>query len=287
MSHATFDPGWLRLREPLDGAARAVELTWAFGRSLPRSPRLIDLGAGSGANLRHLAPRIGRAEQDWTLVENDPALLEAAPREIAAWAAGSGHAVAEEGGSLALRSADRSVRVRMRPCDLAGGLPALDFREADGITASALLDLASAAWVERFADALAEAGLPPVLLTLTVDGRVRFEEPDPDDGFVLGLVEDHMGRDKGFGPALGGAAPAAAIDALRRVGYQVDAARADWRIGPREKPVHLALLDGYEGAAVEQAPASSGRIREWAARRRAVAGDSGLLVGHTDILAVR
>lgn len=288
MSHDTFDLGWLRLREPLDEAARAVELTWAFGRRLPRHPQLIDLGSGSGSNLRHLAQRIGRAEQDWVLFEKDMKLLSKAPGEIARWAARSGHAVTEERRAFSIRSDELAVRAEMRVYDLSRDLSGLGLNARDGVTASALLDLVSAAWMDRFADELASAGYPLVLLALTIDGRVAFEAADGDDRFVMDLIDAHMASDKGFGPALGGSAPAAAASALQRVGYRVETARADWRVGPRQKAAHLALLAGYEGAAVEQDPAARDRIQAWAGRRRALAeAGGGMTVGHVDILAYR
>jgi spermidine synthase len=38
--------------------------------------RVVDLGAGTGANLRRLAPLLGSGQR-WTLVELDPALVAA------------------------------------------------------------------------------------------------------------------------------------------------------------------------------------------------------------------
>ena len=49
-----------------------TRLTRLFADSLPENPRLLDLAAGTGANLRYLAPRIGRAGQRWVLADHDP-----------------------------------------------------------------------------------------------------------------------------------------------------------------------------------------------------------------------
>ncbi|MFM2042508.1 MAG: hypothetical protein RLY86_1084 [Pseudomonadota bacterium] len=286
--HATFDLAWLRLREPLDGAARALELTWGFGRRLPQRPVLMDLGSGTGSNLRHLALRLGRAEQSWTLIEKDMKLLTKAPGEITLWAERGGHTVKEERRSLVVRSEEMAIRVEMRSYDLAKDLAGLSFNTQDGVTASALLDLVSRSWLDRLAGELAAGGFPPVLFTLTVDGRVAFSTVDEDDSFVMERVDAHMTRDKGFGPALGGVAPQAAIDALTAAGYRVEAARSDWAIGPRHRKAHQLLVDGYAKAAAEQDPGAADRITAWAARRAGlIAAGAGLTVGHSDIFAWR
>src|SRR5919112_4548104 len=69
---AGFDPQWLRLRSAYDDAARSDRLTRLFSDSLPENPRLLDLAAGIGANLRYLAPRLERAGQRWVLADHDP-----------------------------------------------------------------------------------------------------------------------------------------------------------------------------------------------------------------------
>ena len=68
---ATVTPDWLTLREPADAAARSAELAARLGRH-----RVIhDLGGGSGAMGRWLAPRLP-GPQHWVVHDRDPALLE-------------------------------------------------------------------------------------------------------------------------------------------------------------------------------------------------------------------
>ena len=68
----TFDADWLALREPVDHRSRAHALlaplcdAWrARGWS-----RVLDLGSGTGSNLRYLTPRLP-AGQEWVLVDQD------------------------------------------------------------------------------------------------------------------------------------------------------------------------------------------------------------------------
>ncbi len=285
-----FEPEWLRLREPLDEAARAVGLAWSFGRILPQHPMIIDLGAGTGSNVRQLAMKLGRGEQDWTLIEKDRKLLSKAPGEIGRWADRNGWEHKEQRRAYMITCDDMAVRVEMRSFDLTQDPAELGLNQYDGVTAKALFDLVSQPWLDRFVKELASCGYPPLLSTLTVDGRVEFSVTDEDDGFVLGLFHTHMGRAKGLGgPALGPAAPAAMTRALTDVGYKVETAAADWKIGPKQIAAHLALVEGYARAAGEQEPGSDARIRAWAERRRNLASEMGarLTVGHQDLLARR
>ncbi len=48
-----FDAAWLALREPHDHAARSASLADRFALAVGARPRLTDLGAGTGANLRY------------------------------------------------------------------------------------------------------------------------------------------------------------------------------------------------------------------------------------------
>src|SRR5262245_63612685 len=67
---------WLALREPADAAARSVALTRLVTDRLPRdrTMRAVDLGTGTGSNVRYLASQLP-VQQEWLLVDRDPELL--------------------------------------------------------------------------------------------------------------------------------------------------------------------------------------------------------------------
>lgn len=104
-----FSTDWLALREAADSRARSTRLVGSLLRRLavltqppgaesspsPQTLRILDLGCGTGANLRYLAPRLGLApgagpwvRQDWICVDRDRKLLADLTRRTANWARG-------------------------------------------------------------------------------------------------------------------------------------------------------------------------------------------------------
>ena len=271
----TFDADWLAMREPADRRARDGRLPERLRGAWRRRGwrRVVDLGSGTGANLRHLAPRLPPGQR-WTLVDHDPRHVDRlrrleAPPEVDAVAAVA--------------------------CDLAAdGLAVVE--GADLVTASALLDLVSESWlaglVRRCTDAAGGA-----YFALTFDGEVRWMresaagwrvDGDPDDGLVRDAVNRHQRGDKGFGPALGPAAAPLAERLFREAGYDTWLARSDWRLEAAERRLADRLVEGWAAAATEQRPDAAHRVAAWAARRRAALarGSCRVTVGHRDLVAL-
>lgn len=255
-----FSAAWLALREPADDRARDASLVDLLRAGLAPGAAVLDLGAGTGANARHLANRLGGA-QSWTLVDHDAALLAAVgtgmPRGLT-WTAL--HAD--------LREIDRLP------------IPARGL-----VTASALLDLVSQAWLDALAARCADAGAA-ALFVLTYDGRIAFEPPLPDDARVRDLVNRHQRTDKGFGPALGPTAPGAAQAAFAARGYRCRLAPSDWVLGPADASLQAALLEGWTDAAIDVSPQDAGRITDWQQAREALLAQTRVTVGHADLLAL-
>jgi Methyltransferase domain len=167
---AVVSPEWLLLREPADAAARSAELAERLARQLNGPLVIHDLGGGSGAMGRWLAPRLP-GPQHWVVHDRDPDLLE-----------------------LALADPPPGATVEVRQCDIAR----LTARDAvDLVTASALLDLLTADELDRMLAAY--AGLP-MLLALTVTGHVSLDPADPLDARIEAAFNDHQRRDGRLGP---------------------------------------------------------------------------------------
>jgi SAM-dependent methyltransferase len=261
----SFSADWLALREPADTAARSVSLTEALAGTLPetRPLRILDLGAGTGANARYLIDRLPSPQQ-WLLVDHDAGLLTRA---------------------VALLSS----RLRCEIDTLAADLAAVQNESRDDsydlVTASALLDLVSEPWLRALVDRCHARGAA-VLFALTYDGRIECAPADSADGRVRELVNRHQRTDKGFGPALGPDAADAAARLFAAAGYTVTRARSDWTLGSESEELQRQLIEGWAGAAGEMDLARANDINAWKARRLAhVDGRrSRIVVGHEDLV---
>jgi hypothetical protein len=263
-------PGWLALREPADAEARARDLAAALERALPASgSRIIhDLGCGTGAMGRWLAPLLA-GPQHWVLHDRDADLLALAAADVLG-PAGDGAAVTVE--------ANRADIARMEARDLAG---------ASLITASALLDLLTADELDRLVELCAGAGCP-ILLTLSVVGRVEIAPAVPLDRRVAAAFDAHQRRATKRGRLLGPVAVGFAVEAFRRLGAEVLVRPSPWRLGPAHSALATEWFTGWVGAACEQEIELVGPCEPYSRRRleQAGAGELAVTVDHADLLVL-
>jgi SAM-dependent methyltransferase len=261
----SFSADWLALREPYDLRARNREVLAKLKAAFSGSPDLavVDLACGTGSTLRAVSPHLP-TRQNWRLVDNDLSLLARAASE----------------------AASPNLGVATTPIDIAHDLEAALDGHVDLVTTSALLDLVSDQWLERFVVETAARKLP-VYAALTYDGRIAFEPTDRMDATVSTAVNRHQNNDKGFGPALGPRAAAAAISAFERVGYAVVQGPSDWEFGPDDREIQKEVVAGWASAAREIADVRLADLLSWLTRRRDLiaSGRSRIRVGHVDFFA--
>ena len=225
----TFSAEWLALREPYDGRARNRDVLDGRCGRLRRS--LCSLGGRSC--LRHRLDRAG----DRPAPSGPPDLAARRQRPRPA-PAGRRHGTTGRG------QRHHHARSTLRATWKRRSTAAVDL-----VTTSALLDLVSDDWLERFVVETAARRLP-VYAALTYDGRASLEPADRLDEAVIGAVNRHQRRDKGFGPALGPAAASAVIARFGAVGYAV--VQGDVGLGVRpgrpRNPARGARRLGRRGA---------------------------------------
>jgi len=293
----SFSPDWLALREPFDRAAREAtsldlqELldTAAAASEAGDAYRVLDLGCGTGANLRALAPKL-RGRQRWHLVDHDARLLAALPRVMGDWA--QTHRLKtptpESPDSLVVEGPDWRVELSWQKADLVHDLDALPFEGSQLVTSSALLDLVSASWLAALLTKVHEAGAA-LLCSLTVDGRTEWQPAMPTDAQMAKLFAAHQHRDKGFGgPALGADAVPRAVERLVALGYRCVQAGSDWQVASAAGGARMLerMVDGHAEAALEQDPSARDLVLTWRLQRLVQLPRSSLQVGHTDLLAM-
>ena len=262
--------GWLGLREPADASARSGELVESLRSHLSGGRDLVvhDLGSGSGSMARWLAPRLS-GPQHWVLYDRDVELLALAPADPPIVPAGAG--------PVTLETRRRDI-TRLDPEELSG---------AGLVTASALLDMLTADELDRLVASCVGAGCP-VLVTLSVVGRVELDPADPLDEVVQAAFNAHQRRDNGAGRLLGPDALDRAASAFASRGLDVVVRPSPWLLGSNHAVLASAWLEGWLGAAFEQQPGLRDRAISYRRRRvaEAVSGRLKVTVHHQDLLAI-
>ena len=262
-------PRWLRFREPADAAARSRELVRSVVRGLgPGAPTVVhDLGCGSGSMGRWLAPLLA-GPQHWVLHDRDDDLL--------ALAADDPPTAAADGAAVTLETR-RGDLARLCPADLAG---------ASLVTASALLDILTADELDHLVRCCVEAACP-VLVTLSVTGRVELTPADPLDGILGAAFDDHQRRTAAGRTQLGGDAVDHAVERFRSHGADVATSASPWRLDVRSRSLAEEWLAGWVGAACEQRPELRAAADAYLDRRTDGLADGRLrvTVHHVDLLA--
>jgi SAM-dependent methyltransferase len=275
-----FSAQWLALREPADHRARdralqnkVCEQLASVARTEQRTVRLIDLGCGSGSNLRALATSLP-PQQHWTLVDYDPLLLAAARAALIDWA----DQVISDSTTLTLRKANKTIEVEFAQVDLARDIERVLAWPADVITAAAFFDLVAETWLVRFCQALRTT----LYTVLTYDGSEQWLPAHRADASILKAFHAHQKTDKGFGVAAGPDASSIMQRELTARGFQVALAPSPWQIDQTEAAFIQALATGSAAAVRETGLLNEQDVEQWLAARISA---QHCTVGHWDILA--
>ncbi len=278
-----FSSHWLGLREPVDHASRSAPLQAAMLASLRQRHgadlsglRLLDLGSGSGSNMRALVPLFGN-NQDWTLVDYDPALLDASLQLTVQWA---DEILSEQADGLQVLKAGKTISIRWLRADLNKDIErVLVDAKPDMVTAAALFDLISPVWIARFCRALKT----PFYTVLTYDGRSAWVPPHEADEDLLTAFHAHQMTDKGFGVAAGPQAAAVLAQCLEAEQFSVARGDSAWQLSAPHRALLDLLHQGMVEAVEQMGRVSAARLSQWSATRSQT---TDCLIGHEDTLAI-
>lgn len=253
-SETSFEPDWLALREPADHAARDDGLLAQAAGLVSKGSTVLDLGSGTGSTARAFA-RAGFDGFAWRFLDNDPALLQNA--------------------STRHPDAVCVVQDLSYPEDI-------QFEGVSFVTASALLDVMTGAWMEALLARVAKANIP-IYAALNYNGDMHWTPADTRDAQITMAFNTHQRSDKGLGPALGPDATATFARLCEAYGYRFHTAQSPWLLRPEDAALQTALLSGIAEAAHE---AYAVDAPQWAQARHAVVAQTQAFIGHTDILAI-
>jgi hypothetical protein len=290
-----FSADWLALREPVDHRSRNLSLQNQVVDFLHRRPPVVsgllhitDLGSGTGSNLRALAPHFGPM-QNWTLVDYDTDLLQAARTTLLSWADGvldsnppnPNGAVGNSSGPiepLVITKTMKTIAVQFRCADLLADYRSILNEPADLITAAAFFDLVGEPWLTEFCAALTK----PLYTVLTYDGKETWGPPNALDAEVLRAFHAHQSTDKGFGAALGPKAGEYLQTLLQGRGFTTACAPSPWRMNHHDHALIEKLALGTASAAREMGVLANSAIVQWEQARRQA---NRCEIGHIDLFA--
>ena len=244
-----FSAEWLALREPADAAARSERLLQAVAGAVHArdQPPGLDLGARHRRQ-RALSRRAAAPQQQWPLVDHDPRCSIEAPRDCGCSARPW---LGDEG--LADHGAARPICRRFDPASVAVSRSTL-------VTASALLDLVSAAWIEALASECRVAGAAG-LFALTYDGRIHCR-PRSRATTTSAARERAPARRQGLRPGARARRCTSAAECFGALGYAVDREAQRLAPEPDRRGLQRQLIEGWARAAVQMAPDRARVIRE-------------------------
>lgn len=248
----SFSADWLALREAADREARDQALLSAAAKAAGPNPVVLDLGCGTGSNVRALSGVLPKSTK-WHLVDNDAELLKLAG--------------ASTEGLFSLH------------CQDIQNLAALPLDGVTLVTASALIDLVPKLWLQQLAELLQI----PIYFALSYDGTMSWQPADDEDASVTDAFNRHQRGDKGLGPALGPDSVAVGTDIFRNAGFDVKVAKSPWNLAGKDSVLQNELISGIAQAAHEVGYAGAS---SWKQRRIASSTTTKCVIGHGDILAL-
>lgn len=263
----TVDANWLAARVAADTAARATTLNTlvpdlinylAVTGDHQDTLEIIDLGAGTGANQRWLAPQLP-FRQRWVHLDHDPIISRSLPLPDDTMIIDD--TVEALSRLLASRDAGRQL-----------------------VTCSALLDVLPMAQLNAVCRAVIDNRVP-ALFSLTVTGTFGVVPSHPDDQPLLGAFNDHQRRAGRAGPE----AASLAAEALRAAGFDVRCQETPWQLTAASGRAFVGqVLQERLCAAVSQHPGLAQAANAWLELRRSqlALGIMRVELGHGDILAL-
>lgn len=261
---------WLALRRPADRRARQASLRavakldhhLAARSSQDEAVSIVDLGAGTGANMAWLAPRL-TVPQRWTLVDRDQALLD-----LAAQSSPSDLVLEVRRLAVELDELQREQGVIPQP---------------DLVTCSAFLDVLTVQQVHGLCAHAVRTGTA-ALFSLTVTGIVRLEPELESDARLDAAFNAHQRRHGLAGPT----ATTVAAETLRASGLDVDVIDTPWVLRSGQESLAERYLRDRIASVVEHDEMLAGAAHDWLATRLSQLrrGELTIQVGHRDLLAM-
>ena len=265
------------LKEAADRRCRNGDVTdalsgWFEGRA---TLEVLDLRAGTGANVRALAPLLS-PDQTWTLTVRDAAEEAIARDHLTRWAPA---ALTTQDGLVLDRQGQRlTLHFRIHDPVAAGG--ALNGPAPPLVIIDDDLMRYPAAAIQKLTAHL--AGSRSVLLARSVyDGRLKLQPHHAADGALTAALHRQLMKDEGYGPACGPVAASELSEQLKLSDYSVIEGASNVLLKAPEAPLIRAVQREMAEAQRLIAKGHDKMIDAWLARPR-----TSLEISQTDLIAL-
>ena len=304
-----FSSEWLSLREPIDHRSRNADIKSQVSKYFanflvsPDQPlKVLDLGCGTGSNLRAVASLLPDF-QHWTLTDHDLNLLYAARDALQQWSdtqlldsgvelegldqvphsvsSLSSHRNKGEPRPMLLQYLGKTLKIEFCQIDLAIDIEHLLGRSYDLVTAAAFFDLVSENWIKRFCENLQTA----FYTALTYNGVEQWLPECHVDRDVLKAFHQDQKRDKGFGNATGPLATEVLVAYLKANQFVSEVASSPWILkGRSDLALMQSLAVGSADAVRRTGVLQESVIKQWIERNKPIERCE---IGHCDLWAYK
>ncbi len=234
---------WLELRIPYDAKGRnsIVEASCQEYLKQRQQLKILDLGAGTGANCRYYLSKISQ-DQEWFLVEQNQELLEIAFDRLIVWAEENGYDSQLQNLTLVLNNQVDKITIHRIVGSILDLENLIDLNTFDLAVANAVFDLFSENQFQTLLECLKKYQLS-LLATLNYTGTNFIPQTEEDSNFIK-YYDQHMQRLQDFGRGMGPDCGSSMWEAMKGIGMKGLQGESPWEISS-DDPVFLQLLLGF------------------------------------------
>ena len=280
---------WLAHRYACDAEARHPEIEHkflAFFEQHQTALKVVDVGSGTGANVRYYFDHIPHA-QEWTLIEQNGSLRDECRRSLAAFAKEQGYDWQERDDTFRLADAQKTATIRLVPGRIEHIEQLADLSQTDVVTANAVFDLLS---YEHFDTLVGTLARHNVCLLATLNYyETSFLPFSEEDYRFTRWYHLHMKRPQPTGIAMGPDCSEEMLDVLAEHHMMIEQEGSQWHLKQHATTMHHYLLHFIEHAVAELSLSTDEQhdFDAWLSHKKTLCRQRKLeiIVDHSDIFA--